>query len=295
MNTPLPPVFRFAPSPNGALHLGHAYSALLNFHMARDAGGKFLLRIEDIDQSRCRPDLETQMLHDLEWLGIEWDEEPRRQSEHFKDYGDALETLQDAKLVYPAYMSRGEIKKSIAAKSRPWPTDPDGAPLYPGNERDWPLSQHDLAVAENTPHSLRLNMTAALAHANVALAWQESGAGPNGETGTITAAPNAWGDVVLGRSDTPTSYHLSVVLDDALQGISHVVRGRDLFQATSVHRLLQKLLGLPQPQYHHHDLILADDGRKLSKSQHDTSITALREAGLTPADIARMVGLKGDQ
>ncbi len=259
--------------------------------MAREAGGTFLLRIEDIDTSRCRPDLETQMLFDLDWLGIEWDEEPRRQSEHFDDYRAALDTLEDAGLVYPAFMSRSRIKKAIADKADEWPIDPDGVPHYPGDERSWSDEKRDAEARLTLSHAKRLDMDKALVHYKTMLGWTETGAGPEGETGDVTGKPEAWGDVILARSETPTSYHLSVVLDDAMQGITDVVRGRDLFHATSVHRLLQELLGLAAPIYHHHGLIVDDSGRKLSKSLKDTSLTALRESGLQPEDIRRMVGL----
>ena len=273
--------------------MGHAYSALLNHSMAKQTGGRFLLRIEDIDLERCRPDLESQMLFDLEWLGLEWAEEPRRQSEHFDDYRDALDTLSETELVYPAFMSRKDIRLAVANWGGHWPSDPDGVPHYPGDERNWPPERREAELAHISRHALRLDMARALHHTNHAqpLVWTETGHGRDGETGTVTAAPERWGDVVLGRSDVPASYHLAVVLDDALQGITHVVRGRDLFHATSVHVLLQKLLGLPAPVYHHHELVLDDDGEKLSKRRKDTSIRALREAGTTPNDIARMVGL----
>ena len=271
--------------------MGHAYSALLNFQMARDAGGRFLLRIEDIDVTRCRRDLEAQMLFDLEWLGLEWDAEPRRQSDHFDDYREGLETLQDAGLIYPSFMSRSELKQAAANKGESWPRDPDGAPLYSGDEKSWSAERRAAAQIERPKPNKRLTMDDAIAQCAGPLYWIETGAGTDGETGEIRARPQDWGDLVIARLGTPTSYHLSVVLDDALQGISHVVRGRDVFHATSVHRLLQQLLGLPAPLYHHHDLILDDSGRKLSKSLKDTSLRALREAGATPGDVRRMIGL----
>lgn len=289
-----PPVFRFAPSPNGALHLGHAYSALLNQQMAVEANGRFLLRIEDIDLQRCTPALEAAMLDDLRWLGLVWEEPPRRQSKHLETYRKALDVLRDAGLAYPAFMSRAEIKAAVTRKEESgmnWPRDPDGQPHYPGDEREWsPQRQRQMSL-EKPRHAWRLDMAAAMRHAGDRLVWSESGAGPDGSSGEIVADPSAWGDVVIARSDIPTSYHLAVVIDDAGQSITHVVRGRDLFHATSVHRLLQVLLGLPAPHYHHHDLILTDDGRKLSKSARDTSLQNLRDAGLTPADIRRMIGL----
>lgn len=284
MNTQ--PVFRFAPSPNGYLHLGHAYSALLNFEMARETGGRMLVRVEDIDTARCRPDLERQMLEDLRWLGIEFEEPVRRQSDHFADYTSAIDALVDEGLVYRSVLSRGDLKRIVeAAEERGdvWPRDPDGAPLHPGRNHEPPLP-------DDAPQALRLDMKKALEMIGPDLDWAEEGEGPDGETGHVSADPSRWGDIVLARKETPTSYHVSVVVDDALQGVTHVVRGRDLFYATEVHVLLQALLGLPQPVYHHHDLILADDALKLSKSRGDTSIKALREAGLTPEDVRRMVG-----
>ncbi len=292
------PVFRFAPSPNGQLHLGHAYSALLNFDMARRAGGQLLLRIEDIDTTRCTPSLEEQMLDELHWLGIEWEDAPRRQSEHFGEYQKALDQLEERDLLYPAFMSRGEIKRYIAENSDPntlWPKDPDGAPLYPDIDRGRDKPERLGLIASGRPYALRLDMKAALKAIGKRLAFEELGGGPQGEVGKVVCDPSLWGDVILGRKELPTSYHLSVVLDDALQNITHIVRGRDLFYATFVHRLLQELLGLRAPIYHHHDLILSDDGRKLSKSADDTSLRSLRNSGRTPDDIRHMVGLACDE
>lgn len=288
------PVFRFAPSPNGELHLGHAYSALLNAQLAEAVGGRLLLRIEDIDTARCTPQNEEAIYRDLAWLGVQWETPVRRQSEHFADYAEALERLVDEELVYPSFMSRGEARAIVTeaeADGRDWPRDPDGAPLFPTNERRLPTSERRERIDAGEAYAWRLDIDAALARVSGPLDWREEGAGPSGETGAIMADPKAWGDVVIARKETPTSYHLSVVIDDALQGVTHVVRGRDLFFATALQRLLQELLGLPAPRYLHHDLILGDDGRKLSKSRGDTSLAALRAAGLTPADIRRMVGL----
>ncbi len=294
MSSPVQPVFRFAPSPNGALHLGHAYAAIVNHRMAREMGAKFLLRIEDIDRVRCTPLLEEQMLDDLSWLGIDWDEEPRRQSDHFGDYESALSVLVDAELVYPAFLSRREIRQCIdhkQAQGSHWPCDPDGSPHYPGDERNWTKIDLQEACHSQPIHSLRLNMSKAIAHVGRPLVFDETGRGPNGETGKQEANSRQWGDVVIARSDTPTSYHLSAVVDDALQGITHVVRGSDLFHATSVHRVLQDLLGFPTPTYYHHQLVLDSHGRKLSKSAGDTSLRALRLAGVTAHDVIRMIGL----
>jgi glutamyl-Q tRNA(Asp) synthetase len=283
-----PPVFRFAPSPNGYLHLGHALSALINADMARASGGRLLLRIEDIDRARCRPEFETAIYEDLAWLGLAWEQPVRRQSENFEAYRAALATLDAAGLVYPSFESRAEIAAALAEQNDAWPRDPDGAPLYPGHAKHLPGSERGRRLAGGEPYALRLDMAAALRDP---LTWSETGSGPGGETGPVAANPNAWGDVVLARKETPTSYHLSVVVDDALQGVTHVVRGQDLFWSTSVHRVLQALLDLPVPIYHHHRLVLDADGRKLSKSTRSTALRELRGQGATPTDIRRMVGL----
>jgi len=285
-------VFRFAPSPNGYLHLGHAYSALLNHDMARDLGGRLLLRIEDIDVSRCRPQYEAAIYQDLGWLGICWDTSVRRQSEQFDDYRAALAKLEAQGLIYPSFESRSEIAALVAARDRQgrWPRDPDGVPLYPGDARQLPAAERERRRRAGEPYALRLALDAAIARAGV-LTWTETGSGPQGQTGVVEAAPQMWGDVVLARKEVPASYHLAVAVDDALQGVTDVVRGQDLFWATGIHRLLQVLLGLPQPVYHHHKLILDADGRKLSKSTQATSLRKLRAAGATAADVRRMVGL----
>jgi glutamyl-Q tRNA(Asp) synthetase len=282
------PVFRFAPSPNGYLHLGHALSALINFEMARATGGRFLLRIEDIDTARCRPHYEDAIYEDLAWLGLTWEEPVRRQSAHLDDYRAALTQLDD--LVYPSFETRGEIARLVAERDRHarWPRDPDGAPLYPGDGRALSAAERRRRMAADEPYALRLDMAAAIARTGP-LTWVETGCGD--ETRSVAASPQMWGDVVLARKETPTSYHLSVVIDDACQGVSHVVRGRDLFAATSVHRLLQALFALPAPIYHHHRLILDADGKKLSKSTRATALRALREDGASAAGIRRMVGL----
>jgi glutamyl-Q tRNA(Asp) synthetase len=286
------PVFRFAPSPNGYLHLGHAYSALLNFDLARASGGRFLLRIEDIDAIRCRPEFEAAIYEDLAWLGISWETPVRRQSEHFANYRDALEKLSAKGLIYPSFESRAEIARLVAQRETeaPWPRDPDGAPLYPGAAKSLSSDQRELLIGQGTLYALRLDMAAALARAGE-LRWEELGEGPDGETGSVSARPEAWGDVILARKETPTSYHLSVVIDDALQGVTDVVRGQDLFWSTSVHLLLQHLLGIPQPAYRHHRLIADSLGQKLSKSTAATGLRELRGEGATPADIRRIVGL----
>ena len=289
------PVYRFAPSPNGLLHLGHAFSALLNLRRARAAGATMLLRIEDIDTARCTPENERMMLEDLEWLGFEWDAAPRRQSEHFDDYRAAIDELASEDLVYPSTMSRADIRRTVERAvddGGSWPCDPDGAPLYPGDERELDYHARRAILAGASDYALRLDNAATRARLETPLNWFEEGAGPNGETGWVDTDLAQWGDVVLARKDTPASYHLAVVIDDAIEGISHVVRGRDLFHSTSVHRALQQLFGLPAPVYFHHALILDETGRKLSKSVGSTALRHLRVAGATPADIRRMVALE---
>jgi len=284
------PVFRFAPSPNGYLHLGHALSAMINSDMAHAAGGRLLLRIEDIDATRCRAEYEAAIIEDLDWLGLTFEPQVRRQSEHFAAYRQAIETLQHHGLVYPSFESRREIAQLVAARAASWPRDPDGAPLYPGSAKTMSPKERERRVAAGEPYALRLDMAAAIARCGP-LTWSETGSGPAGDSGTVPAAPQAWGDVVLGRKETPTSYHLAVALDDALQGITHVVRGHDLFWSTSVHRVLQTLLDLPVPTYHHHRLIFDPAGRKLAKSTRSTALRELRRQGATPDDIRQMVGL----
>jgi glutamyl-Q tRNA(Asp) synthetase len=285
-------VLRFAPSPNGYLHLGHAYSALLNADMTRDRGGRLLLRIEDIDSDRCRPEYEEAIYHDLRWLGLSWQEPVRRQSAHFADYEMAIDRLEAEGLLYPSFESRRELTALAAELDRQggWPRDPDGVPIYPGRARRLSAAERQRRRAAGEPFALRLAMDKAMARAGV-LTWTETGAGPGGQTGLITAAPQMWGDVVLARKDAPSSYHLAAVVDDALQGVTDVVRGRDLFWATGIHRLLQALLGLPEPTYHHHRLVLDEAGQKLAKSTQATGLRELRATGLQSSDIRRMVGL----
>jgi glutamyl-Q tRNA(Asp) synthetase len=288
----LQPVFRFAPSPNGYLHLGHALSALLNFDMARATGGRLLLRIEDIDTARCRPEFETAIVEDLAWLGLEWVQPVRRQSEHLNEYRAALDRLAAMRLTFPSFESRAEIAHMVADRDvrERWPRDPDGAPLYPGAARQMTEVERQARMSRGDPYAIRLDIDKALEWSG-ALRWSETGAGPSGETGDIAAEPAAWGDAIIGRKETPTSYHLAVAIDDALQGVTHVVRGRDLFWSTSVHRLLQALLDRPAPVYRHHRLILDADGKKLSKSTLATGLRELRAQGMTPADIRKLVGL----
>jgi len=282
------PVFRFAPSPNGHLHLGHALSALLNRDLAQRAGGRLLLRIEDIDPERSTRAFEASILDDLAWLGLVWEQPVRRQSEHIGEHAAALRTLRARGLLYPCFCTRGDIR-AATARDEAWPHDPDGAPLYPGTCRALGAAERERRIADGEPHAWRLDMAKALGESRAPLTWRELD--ESGESADIAADPAAWGDVVLARRDVPTSYHLAVVVDDAAQNITHVVRGRDLFAATAVHRVLQEVLALPEPLYRHHRLVLGPDGRKLSKREGAQSIRALRQASTTVQDVRRLVGV----
>lgn len=291
------PTFRFAPSPNGALHLGHALSALINFDAAKQMQGQCLLRIEDIDRVRCTDDKIAQMRDDLQWLGLDWPEPVMQQSSRFALYAAQIEKLKQKGLLYPSVASRKDIQHAIARSEeetgQPHPRDPDGAPLFPrAHLKDKEHTEGEAAW--------RLDMEKALAlypfPINWPISWQENGprspAYP--QSSIIPAEPSAWGDVILARKDCPTSYHLSVVVDDAAQGITHVVRGQDLYYATSLHRLLQQILELPAPLYHHHRLLTDVAGQKLSKSRGDLSLKSLRENGATPQDIRAMIQYSTD-
>ncbi|HET6378649.1 MAG TPA: tRNA glutamyl-Q(34) synthetase GluQRS [Methylocella sp.] len=275
-------VFRFAPSSNGYLHLGHAYSALLNYELAQASGGRFLLRIEDIDMERCRPEFEQAIYGDLRWLGLVWETPVRRQSEHFGEYAAALGRLSDLGLTYPCFCTRGEITAAVAGR-KDWPHDPDGSPHYPGTCKNLSREQRELRISRGQPAALRIDMAAALARAGDKLSWTELG--PSSQPREVKASPAAWGDAALSRKDIQASYHIAVVVDDAVQGITEVVRGEDLFMATSLHRLLQALLDLPAPVYRHHALLRDASGRKLSKSSRAKSLRALREEGLSPEEV----------
>ncbi|MBV9567464.1 MAG: tRNA glutamyl-Q(34) synthetase GluQRS [Hyphomicrobiales bacterium] len=292
---PSPAVFRFAPSPNGYLHLGHALSALINADAARFCAGRLLLRIEDIDPARCRPEFEAAILGDLEWLGIHFERPVRRQSEHLEFHRSRFETLRRRGLVYPCFCSRAKLRRAVAAlearSGEKWPRDPDGAWLYPGLCRDLDPNEAAKRVSAGEPHAWRLRVARA-SEVTGPLAFREHDAAePRSPWRGIEAEPLAWGDVVLLRRDAPSSYHLAVTLDDAAQGVTQVVRGMDLRPATSVHRLLRALLELPEPSYHHHRLVLDEEGRKLSKSIASTSLRELRASGMTALDIRRRVGL----
>lgn len=286
------PVFRFAPSPNGRLHLGHALSALSNEALARQFGGRLLLRIEDIDLTRCRPKFVDGIMEDLAWLGIAFEPEVRRQSRHFEDYVRALASLEARGLIYPCFCSRQGIHAAVSAREaetgKAWPRDPDGAPLYPGNCRALAPEEAERRIAAGEAHVLRLDMARAIAVAGAGLSYTVFA--PDGSRHVVAIAPERWGDVVLARKDVPTSYHLAVVVDDALQGVTHVVRGRDLEAATDIHVVLQRLLDLPTPLYHFHRLLLDDEGRKLAKSRQSRTLAELRADGMSAVAVRRELG-----
>jgi len=290
-----PPVFRFAPSPTGFLHLGHAFSALYAFNAAQAATGRFLLRIEDIDHTRCRPEFVAQIFDDLSWLGLKWEEPVRQQSHHMSEYALALEKLEKLGVTYRCLASRSEIRTEVECTTGLDTAlrDPDGALIYPGMYRHMDAAKFNRLMVPGKAVSIRLDMARAISLAGKTLTFQEKGVGPQGESGRIVCHPEAWGDVIIARRDTPTSYHLSVVVDDALQGISEVTRGQDVFHATSIHRLLQSLLELPEPVYNHHRLVRDRNGRRLSKSAADKSLKALREQGLCRGELLHLVKKAG--
>lgn len=273
-------VTRFAPSPTGLLHLGHALSALTAFDAAREAGGRFLLRIEDIDQGRARPEYEAAIYEDLAWLGLEWQTPVRRQSEHMAEYEAALQSLIDRGLVYRCFRTRREIAEAIASA-------PHGETQDVFRGEALPAAEEAERIAAGEPFAWRLSLhraRVALGPAYFALVFED-------ETGPVRAEPERHGDVVLARKDFPASYHLASVWDDALQGVTHVIRGEDLREAAHLHVLLQKLLNLPQPKYRHHRLVLGADGKRLAKRDAAATLRALREAGKTPGDVRAMLGL----
>jgi glutamyl-Q tRNA(Asp) synthetase len=269
-------VTRFAPSPTGYLHLGHAASALAGYEAARRAGGRFLLRIEDIDGGRCRPEYEAAIYEDLAWLDIPWEQPVRRQSEHMEDYAASLDRLKQADLIYPCFCTRRDIADAVRAPHLEH-AGPDG-PLYPGRCRDLTEAGRAERIAYGMPYALRLDAARAATQLRP-MVWEEVGEGP------VPVDPLLFGDVVLARKDVPASYHLAVVVDDALQGVTLVTRGRDLYAATHVHRTLQALLGLATPQYRHHPLITDSAGQRLAKRHDALSIRALRAEGVSPAEL----------
>lgn len=275
-------VTRFAPSPTGRLHLGHARAALFAADAARRAGGRFLLRIEDIDATRCRPEFEAGIYEDLAWLDLSWETPVRRQSDHMATYRQALDRLDARGVLYPCFCTRTDIAAEIARAGHA-PHGPDG-PVYPGICRRLTARQRAASTASGQPFALRLDVAAALMQTGP-LRWHDAGAGD------IAADPLALGDVVLARKETPTSYHLAVTLDDHLQGVTLVTRGVDLFHATHIHRLLQALLELDVPRWHHHALMLGADGNRLAKRSNAPTLRSLRASGVTAAETRRQLGV----
>lgn len=292
------PVFRFAPSPTGYLHIGHAYAALYNQNICKAYHGKMLLRLENTDVTRCRPEFEAAILEDLRWIGFEWQGEVRRQSEHFDVYARIVDQLTDQNLIYPSTMSRGQSLKQVQLleeRGAEWPRDPDGAPHYPGLERELGPAAKQQIMAEHSDYALRLDMQGAIdllaKEGKGSLYWNEFCHG-DGRIEQIGCQPELWGDVVLARKDIAARYHLACVIDDHLQDVTHIVRGKDIMPGTSIHRVLQELLGYQAPVYCHHDLIDDGKGQKLSKSRKDISLRELREAGASPDDIHKLIGLR---
>jgi len=278
-------VTRFAPSPTGLLHLGHAFAAGFAHHLAKENGGRFLVRMEDIDSTRVRPEFEDAIFEDMAWLGLEWEKPVRRQCEHFDDYRAALAKLEAKGLLYPCFCTRKDIQAEITGAANA-PQGPDG-PLYPGTCRARSIAEREERIASGQPYALRLDVAKAVASVGHPLTWKDRA---NGE---CLATPEIFGDVVLARKETPTSYHFAVVVDDALQGITLVTRGEDLLPACHLHRLLQELLGLPVPEWHHHRLITDEQGRRLAKRDQARSIRSLREAGWSAAEVWRAIGDDG--
>lgn len=276
------PVTRFAPSPTGSLHKGHAYSALLAQGFARERGGRFLLRIEDIDPTRCTAENTLGIFEDLAWLGLEWETPVRHQSEHRDDYASAARSLAERGVLYPCFCTRRDILREIE-RSGQAPHGSEG-PLYPGLCRDLSDDERAARLAAGEPHALRLDLAKALTLTGPDLVWCDACEGPQ------TARPERLGDAVLVRKDIGTSYHLAVVHDDALQGITDIVRGVDLFEATHLHRLLQALFGYPVPTYHHHPLLTDPEGQRLAKRDRAITLRSLRESGVTAADLKRELG-----
>jgi glutamyl-Q tRNA(Asp) synthetase len=275
-------VTRFAPSPSGLLHKGHAYSALMAYRAALETGGRFLLRIEDIDTARCKPEFTEAIYTDLHWLGLAWEMPVRCQSQHFADYQAALEKLKGLGVVYPCFCTRkdilAEIKDAERAPHGPLEGTQEG-PVYPRLCHGKSHAEQQALITGGKAHAWRLDLDAALRLIGSPLCWYDQ------SKGNIPATPKALGDVVLARKDTPTSYHLSVVVDDALQGVNHIVRGQDLFHATHIHVVLQKLLSLPTPSYHHHALIMDKTGKRYAKRNKAATLTSLREAGISAAEL----------
>jgi len=274
-------VTRFAPSPTGFMHLGHAYAALFAWRAARQAHGRFVLRMEDIDRARCRPEFDAAILEDLVWLGLDWDGAVRRQSAHMEDYARALGRLDEIGVIYPCFCTRSDIRSEIKHADEA-PHGPDG-PVYPGTCRALGFEERKRLILMGKPHAWRLDMARAIEIAGP-LEWTDRAAGPQ------TADAARAGDVVVARKDVPTSYHLAVTVDDHLQGVTLVTRGDDLFHASAIHRLLQALLGFAPPVWHHHPLITDSNGVRLAKRNRAMTLRSLRRAGRTAAEVRAMVG-----
>ena len=281
---------RFAPSPTGYLHLGHGFSALTAWQAAQACDGRFILRIENIDTTRCRPHFEQAILDDLQWLGLEWEQPVRRQDQHLQDYEQALSGLIDRGLVYRCFKTRKEIAAAILSAPHTPLTGPEG-PIF--TSASLPPKEEAERLERQEPFAWRLSMMACRTELGALwgeLSFTEKGCGPNGETGKIIATPEIFGDAIIARKDIGTSYHLCVIHDDGLQSISHVIRGQDLYFATHLHVLLQVLLGLPTPIYHHHKLLKDDTGERLAKRKSSTSLKDMREAGMSRAEVIEMIG-----
>ncbi len=276
-------ITRFAPSPTGYLHLGHAHAALFAWSRARASGGRFLLRIEDIDPGRCRSEFVDAILQDLDWLGLDWDGEIRRQSQHLPEYRTALDRLAARNLIYPCFCTRTAILREIAGSASA-PHAPDGSPVYPGTCRVLSAPERRARIAAGEPHAWRLDMARALACVPDGLTYREL------DEGVLPCRPEAFGDAVLARKDAPASYHLCVTHDDALQGVTLVTRGQDLRPSTDLHRLIQALMGWPAPDYAHHRLLTDAAGRRLAKRDQAATLRELRQAGRSPAEIRALAG-----
>jgi len=276
-------ITRFAPSPTGYLHLGHAYAALYAETLARKAGGRFILRIEDIDKARCKPEFEEAIYEDLKWLGLTWETPIRRQSEHLADYANVLNRLSNLNLTYPCFCTRSEIKAEIERAG--WAPHNSEKSLYPGTCKLLCDTERIIRIHKGEAHAIRLNMTKALEIAGP-LSWYDR------KAGLQKAKFNNFGDIVLARKDIPTSYHLSVTVDDALQGVTLVTRGKDLLESTAIHRLLQSLLGYEAPKYYHHKIISNSDGKRFSKRDQADTLRSLRASGKKPEDILTMIGME---
>jgi glutamyl-Q tRNA(Asp) synthetase len=275
-------ITRFAPSPTGYLHAGHALAAMIAHRRARDGSGRFLLRLEDIDPGRCRPVFADAIQEDLTWLGITWDGPIRVQSEHLADYQSVLAYLAEQRMVYPCFCTRSDIAREVAASSTA-PHGPDGSPLYPGTCRRLTEAERQDRIAAGDRFALRLDMHAVC---RTDLTYFEEG------VGRIACHPEVFGDVVLARKDAPASYHLCVTHDDALQGVTLVTRGKDLQQATHIHRLLQTIMGWPEPAYAHHPLLLDETGQRLAKRHHAKTLRALRAEGFSARSLLESLGSK---